>query len=89
MVHKLVCFIIVKYVVFFVGTDKLNAYRGSTHSRYVTVYISLFLVTFVNTMVYRYQIKLKQYIITTAIYNIHNMQERERESYILSLKNLM
>ena len=45
-----------------------------------TVYISLFLVTFINTMVCRKKLKCNNNIITkqTAMHNIYNTGERER-----------
>ena len=38
------------------------------------IWLTVFLVTFVNTMVYRKHIHSNK----TAIYNIYNMRERER-----------
>ena len=49
---------------------------------FVLTNLSLFLVTFLNTilMVYKYHIKLQQYIITKQIYTIFTTErERERE----------
>ena len=40
------------------------------------IYISLFLVTFVNTMVYKKQIKVQEYIITKQLYIIFTTGER-------------
>ena len=42
----------------------------------IYIYISLFLVTFVNTMVYKKQIKVQEYIITKQLYIIFTTGER-------------